>query len=183
MDRPTIVLGLGNPLMGDDGAGLAALEALRGGYEFGEDVQLEDGGALGLALLPLVEDAGSLLVLDAVRFGGRPGTTVVREGAAVPRCFSMKLSPHQTGFRETLALAGLRGKLPQRFALVGVEVAGAEYAEPLSLDVRCALPTMVAAAVALLESWGSAVRPIESPINPRGWGQVGSSQVFFNATR
>ena len=159
MNRPTIVLGLGNPLMGDDGTGLAALDALRCGYDFDASVELEDGGALGLSLLPLVEDSGALLVLDAVRFGGRPGTTVVREGDEIPRCFSLKLSPHQTGFRETLALAGLRGNLPPRFALVGVEVAGAEYAEPLSLEVRNALPSMVAAAVARLESWGCAIRP------------------------
>ena len=160
MERPTIVLGLGNPLMGDDGAGLAALEALRRDYDFGAGVELEDGGALGLALLPLVEDAGSLLVLDAVRFGGRPGTTVVREGPEISRYLSLKLSPHQTGFRETLALAELRGNLPPRFAVVGVEVAGAEYAEPLSADIQSALPAMVAAAVAKLESWGCGVRPI-----------------------
>jgi len=163
MDRPTIVLGLGNPLMGDDGAGLAALEALRRGYDFGAGVELEDGGALGLALLPVVEDAGSLLVLDAVRFGGRPGTTVVREGDEIPRCLSLKLSPHQAGFRETLALAGLRGNLPPRLALVGVEVAGAEYAEPLSREVQSALPAMVAAAVARLEFWGCSVRPVAVP--------------------
>ena len=163
MNQPTIVLGLGNPLMGDDGAGIAALEALRRGYDFGPGVELEDGGALGLSLLPIVEDAGALLVLDAVRFGGRPGTIVIREGEEIPRCFAMKLSPHQTGFRETLALAGLRGNLPKRFALVGVEVAGAKYAEPLSLEVRRALPDMVAAAVAKLESWGCSLVPSRLP--------------------
>jgi hydrogenase maturation protease len=112
--------------------------------------------------LPLVEDAGSLLVLDAVRLGGRPGTTVVREGDEIPRCLSLKLSPHQAGFRETLALAGLRGNLPPRLALVGVEVAGAQYAEPLSPEVQSALPTMVAAAVGKLESWGCALYPIKA---------------------
>ncbi len=162
MDRPTIVLGLGNPLMGDDGAGLEALEALRRGYDFGLGVTLEDGGTLGLALLPVVEDAGSLLVLDAVRLGGQPGTTVVREGDEIPRCLSLKLSPHQAGFRETLALAELRGNLPPRLALVGVEVTDAQYAQPLSLNVENALPAMVAAAIARLESWGCSVRPIAS---------------------
>ena len=125
MNRLTLVLGLGNPLMGDDGIGVAALETLRRGYHFGPGVQLEDGGTLGLALLPLVEDAGSLLVLDAVRLGGRPGTTVVLEGKEIPRGLSLKLSPHEAGFVEVLALAGLRGCLPGRLTLVGMEVAGA----------------------------------------------------------
>jgi hydrogenase maturation protease len=159
MDRPVIILGLGNPLMGDDGAGLAALEALRAHCDFGAGVVLEDGGTLGLELLPLVEDAGSLLVLDAVRLGGAAGTTVVRTGDQIPRCFSHKLSPHQIGFRETLALAGLRGNLPRRFTLVGVEVTVALYAEPLSPTVLRALPAMVAAAIAQLASWGCAARP------------------------
>ena len=154
MGRPAVVLGLGNPLMGDDRAGLAALEALRSAFAFEPDVRLEDGGALGLALLPTVEDAGALLVLDAVHLGGPIGTVVEREGDEIPRCLSIKLSPHQVGFRETLALAGLRGKLPARMALVGVEVAGAEYAEPLSAPVAHAVPRMVAAAVARLSAWG-----------------------------
>jgi len=153
MNRPTIVLGLGNPLMGDDGAGLAAVEALRRGYEFGAEVRLEDGGALGLALLPLVEDAHSLLVLDAVHLGGRPGAIVVREGDQIPRCLALKLSPHQSGFMETLALAGLRERLPPRLALVGVEIDGAKYGAPLSEEVEGALPAMVEAAVARLELW------------------------------
>jgi len=170
MNRPVIILGLGNPLMGDDGAGLAALEALRDRYHFDSAVDLEDGGTLGLELLPLVEDAGSLLLLDAVRFGGDPGTIVKREGDQIPRCFAQKLSPHQIGFRETLALAGLRGKLPVRFALIGVEVAEALYAEPLSLPVWSALPAMIVAAAAQLQSWGCAVRPNPSPRSEHLWG-------------
>ncbi|MGA3268621.1 MAG: HyaD/HybD family hydrogenase maturation endopeptidase [Verrucomicrobiota bacterium] len=161
MSRPTIVLGLGNPLMGDDGAGLAALEALRCGYHFGPDVQFEDGGTLGLALLPLVEDASSLLVLDAVRLGGRPGTMVVLEDEEIPRCFSLKLSPHQAGFGETLAVAGLRGKLPLQLALVGVEVVSANYAEPLSPEVQKVLPAMITAAITMLQSWGCALRRVD----------------------
>jgi len=170
MSRPTIVLGLGNPLMGDDGAGLAALAALRRAYHFSAGVQLEDGGALGLTLLPLVEEAGSLLVLDAVSFGGLPGTTVLREGEDIPRCLSLKLSPHQSGFVETLALAALRGNLPPRLALVGVEIAAATYAEPLSLEVRAALPVMVTTAVAKLESWGCPCCPA-APLDDAGMAQ------------
>lgn len=78
MPRPTIVLGLGNPLMGDDGVGLAALEELRERHAFGDGVRLEDGGVLGLSLLPVVEEATALRVLDAVRFGGPPGRVVRR---------------------------------------------------------------------------------------------------------
>jgi hydrogenase maturation protease len=154
VSKPVIVLGLGNPLMGDDGIGLVALEELRRQYRLGPDVQIEDGGTLGLALLPTVEDAGALLVLDAVRMGGICGEVVELEGLAIPHFLSLKISPHQTGFRETLALASLRGALPEQLAVVGVEVACAEYAAPISPAVAQALPAMVAAAVARIRSWG-----------------------------
>ena len=64
MNKGVLVLGLGNPLMGDDGAGLAALECIRRDFEFGRNLELEDGGTLGLSLLPIVEDCAALLVLD-----------------------------------------------------------------------------------------------------------------------
>ena len=154
MNRSTVVLGLGNPLMGDDGVGLVALETLRRNYDFAPDVQLEDGGTLGLALLPLVEEADSLLVLDAVRLGGHPGTTVVLQGEQIPRGLSLKVSPHQAGFLEVLALAGLRGRLPARLTLIGMEIVRADYACSLSPEIRGALPAMIATAVATLQSWG-----------------------------
>src|SRR5271157_725089 len=100
VNRRVLVLGLGNPLMGDDGAGLAALECLRCDFEFGENVQLEDGGTLGLSLLPMVEDCASLLVLDAVRIGRVPGTVVQLDQPDIPMYLALKTSPHQTGFRE-----------------------------------------------------------------------------------
>jgi hydrogenase maturation protease len=177
MNRPTLVLGLGNPLMGDDGIGLAALEILRRGYHFGPGVQLEDGGTLGLALLPLVEDAGSVLVLDAVRLGGRPGTTVVLEGEEIPRGLLLKLSPHQAGFLEVLALAELRGHLPTRLTLVGMEVRKANYAETVSPEVHEALPAMIAASVATLQSWGCAVSLAEAS------SDASSNHFFLAVTR
>ena len=57
--RATVVIGLGNPLMGDDGVGLAALERLRDDWDMPADVELVDGGTWGMNLLPVIEDAGA----------------------------------------------------------------------------------------------------------------------------
>jgi hydrogenase maturation protease len=70
----TLVLGLGNILMGDEGVGVRVIERLSERYEFGEGVLVMDGGTLGLDLLPYLEDASRLLVIDAVQARKRPGT-------------------------------------------------------------------------------------------------------------
>ncbi len=70
---PPLVLGLGNPLMGDDGLGLAVLERLREEWEMPVTVELVDGGTWGMNLLPLIEDPRRLLLIDAIRLGRRAG--------------------------------------------------------------------------------------------------------------
>jgi hydrogenase maturation protease len=150
---PTVVLGLGNPLMGDDGIGLVVLAQLAA-QTFAPRVELVDGGTWGLALLPDFERAGSLLLLDAVHGGGTPGAVYVLDAAAIPRLLTGKLSPHQVDVRELLALAELRGGLPPRLQVVGVEPAAVEFGAGLSSTVLDALPALVDAACTVLARWG-----------------------------
>ena len=65
----TVIIGLGNPLMGDDGAGLVALEVLRDGWVL-DGVTLVDGGTWGMSLLPDIEDADRIIFVDAIVAGG-----------------------------------------------------------------------------------------------------------------
>src|SRR5436190_185443 len=101
----TVVIGLGNPLMGDDGTGLAALERLQERWTIPGDVLLVDGGTWGMNLLPIIETAGRVLLLDAITFGGRPGDVVILDKAQLPKVFALKFSPHQLDMREVLAAA------------------------------------------------------------------------------
>jgi hydrogenase maturation protease len=139
----TVVIGLGNPLMGDDGAGVAALERLRLEWELPAEVELVDGGTWGMNLLPLVESAERLILLDAIRTGAAPGTLTVLTRAELPRFFSLKLSPHQIDLREVLALAELRGALPEDLVALGVEPARVEMEPSLSPPVRAAMGKLV----------------------------------------
>ena len=72
----TVVLGLGNPLMGDDGLGLAVLGRLRDEWDLPGTVELVDGGTWGMNLLPLIEDAPELVLIDAIRAGAPAGTVL-----------------------------------------------------------------------------------------------------------
>ena len=82
---PTVVIGLGNPLMTDDGVGLAALERLACHWQFSPPVELVDGGTWGLNLLPVIESAGRVLLLDAIDVGAAPGAHVTLPRAELPR--------------------------------------------------------------------------------------------------
>lgn len=151
--KPTVVLGLGNAIMGDDGVGLVLLEQLSA-LHFDPEVRFVYGGVWGLALLPEFESAGSLLLLDAVHTHAEAGAIVVLEGEAIPRALTLKVSPHQVDVRELLALATLRGALPERIVLVGVQVASVDLSTELSPAVQAALPALLARALDVLAAWG-----------------------------
>lgn len=142
--RRVVVIGLGNPLMGDDGLGLAALERLRGEYTLPPDVELVDGGTWGMNLLPLIEEADELILIDAIDVGAAPGTPVRLERDRLPRYLATKISPHQVDLRDVLGLAELRGTLPQNTVALGLQPESIELRTSLSPTVRAGLHDLVA---------------------------------------
>jgi hydrogenase maturation protease len=150
----TVVIGLGNPLMGDDGLGLAALERLRAGWRFHPPPSLVDGGTWGMNLLHEIEEAKRVLLVDAINADRPPGTLVVLGREDLPRFFAMKLSPHQIDMKEVLAVAELRGRLPDQTVAMGVQPQHIEMSTQLSDAAREGLPPLVAAIVGQLEAWG-----------------------------
>jgi len=148
-----VVLGLGNPLMGDDGLGLAALERLREQWEI-PGVELVDGGTWGMNLLPLVEESTNLILLDAIRSGDAPGTLVEWERDRLPRYLSLKLSPHQIDLREVLALAEWRDTMPEQIVAIGLAPRDVVMTTALSPEVEAGLDRMVESALRYLAWWG-----------------------------
>lgn len=149
-----LVIGVGNPLMSDDGVGQRLLEALAARCCSLDGVEFVDGGTLGLMLLPRVERCDALLALDAANLGGRPGELRVLEGEAfdefvrLPRC-----SVHELGLRDLLDAARLTGALPARRALVGVQPGRVDWGMELSPPVAAALPAALEAAAGILQRW------------------------------
>jgi hydrogenase maturation protease len=161
----TLVIGLGNPIMADDGLGIAALERLREGWILPESVRLVDGGTWGMNLLPLVEEAAELLFLDAIDSGKPVGELVVLEREEVPRFIGLKLSPHQIDLREVLALAELRGGLPAKLVAMGLQPARVEMFSGLSPGVESGMDRLLAAVMERLERWGHVAKPLEPVAN------------------
>jgi hydrogenase maturation protease len=135
----TRVIGLGSPIMGDDGFGLAVLARLGERWQLPEDVELVDGGTWGMSLLPTIEDSDHVLFLDAINTGSAPGTVAVIEREQLPKYFMLKLSPHQIDIREVLAACELRGTLP--------DVTEAYGAQPEIIDMSTELSPALAARV------------------------------------
>jgi hydrogenase maturation protease len=160
----TVVIGLGNPLMGDDGVGLAALERLRA--EWGLDgVELVDGATWGLSLLPVIEDAERLVLVDAIAANGAPGDIIELSRDRLPIYLTRKLSPHQVDMRDALAVAELRGRLPNDVVAIGVQPETVALGTELSAPVGQQLGALVGAVVAQLEHWGHACQRLPEPAN------------------
>lgn len=154
MREPTLIIGLGNLLMGDDSLGLVALERLRSDWELPEEVELMDGGTWGMNLLPFIECCDRVILLDAIQNNTQPGTVIELAGDRVPRMLSHKLSPHQIDMREVLAVASLRGTLPRTLVALGIEPLDVEMRTELSDVVAAAIPRLVTRAIQQLKSFG-----------------------------
>jgi hydrogenase maturation protease len=148
-----VVLGLGNTLNRDEGVGVQALSFLTARLGPHPDIEILDGGTLGLNLLPLVESCSHLLVLDAINAGKQPGAVVELRRDEIPLYAGVKLSEHQITFQEVLGLAHMRGKLPLRLHMIGVQPADMTLGLDLSSVVQDALPLLVERALAVLHEW------------------------------
>jgi hydrogenase maturation protease len=140
--------------MGDDGFGIAAVERLRVGWILPDTVQLVDAGTWGMNLLPLVEQARQLLLLDAIDRSGPAGQLVVLERDEIPRFLGLKLSPHQVDLREVLALAELRGTLPEQVIAMGLQPKRVEMVPGLSPEIESRMDQFLARVLERLAQWG-----------------------------
>ncbi len=118
----TLILGIGNILWADEGFGVRAADYLHSSWDYDDSVTIMDGGTQGIYLLQHVEDADLLVIFDAIDYGLEPGTLKLVEGADVPSYMgAKKVSLHQTGFQEVLAMAEMLGRSPRELLLVGVQ--------------------------------------------------------------
>jgi len=134
------VVGLGNVLMGDDGAGVAALDSLQGKVD--EDVVLAEVGTAALKAQALLEEVDHVVAIDAVQAGGPPGSVYCfsLDDAEMNACHSL----HEMGIAGVLKLMPEESRPQVR--VVGVEPESIEMRMELSPTVQAALP-MVAETV------------------------------------
>jgi hydrogenase maturation protease len=148
-----VVLGLGNLLNKDEGLGIHALNRLEAESRLPAEFELVDGGTLGMNLLPLVEECSHLLILDATDAGRVPGEIIELEGKSIPLLSWAKLSEHQVGFQEVLALANFRERFPPHLYLIGIQPDDLNQGIELSQVVENALPQLIIRAGEIIAGW------------------------------
>ena len=160
--RTTLVLGAGSPLMGDDGLGVEVVAELAQRWQETDALHFLDGGVWGMRLLPYIEEADRLLVIDAIRAGVEPGQIVRLERNELPRHMATKLSVHQIDLGEVFAVAELRGRFPSEAVAIGIEPEIVQSYVPLSESVRRSVPELVEAVEEQLRAWGHVLESREA---------------------
>lgn len=154
-----LVLGLGNVLLSDDGVGPAIISRLRDAHVVPAGVQLLDGGTLGLSLLPYLEDAKAVILVDAIAADEAPGTLVRLEGSEVGPAVATRLSPHQVGVADLLEGARWHDREPARIVLLGVVPESIELGVGLSRPVLRSMPELAELVRAEIAACGFALTP------------------------
>ena len=154
-DRKRIlVLGIGNTLLSDEGVGVHAIRRLGQESEACSDFALMDGGTLGLSILPAVEEADCLIVVDAARLGLPPGAVRRFSGLRMDRLVRAGIRTcHEVGLKDLLDLARLDGRLPRCRALIAVEPLSLDWGTCLSPTVSLALEGACALVRATAARW------------------------------
>lgn len=147
-----LVLGMGNLLKSDDGAGIVALQRLRQDARTPSGVRLVDGGTLGLELLQYAWNCSHLLVLDAVDFDDAPGELVALEAAGLT-WLKGGATAHDLGFADLLAAMRLVGSEPPALKLIGVQPGSTNLGTELSPPVEKALPRLIDLALVQMQEW------------------------------
>ncbi|GAB4064006.1 HyaD/HybD family hydrogenase maturation endopeptidase [Ancylobacter sonchi] len=164
-DERILVLGIGNILWADEGFGVRVVEELHARYDLPEHVTALDGGTQGLYLLPYLEDADTVIIVDAIDYGLPPATLKQLRDDEVPAVLgTRKVSLHQTGFQEVLALLQFRGCAPERLRLVGVQPERLDdYGGGLTPAIAAQVEPALALVVGLLvDEFGITVSPRRS---------------------
>ena len=149
----TLVLGAGNLLLSDDGLGIHTIQRLQS-FQLPEEVQVLDGGTLGLGLLHYLEGVSRLLIVDALDIGQPPGTVTRLSGEEVPAYFAQKMSPHEIGLPDMLFAAKLRDLYPAEVVIWGAQPATVEVGLELSTTVASQVDVLVSEVLAELRRWG-----------------------------
>ncbi len=161
-----LMLGIGNLLWADEGFGVRAVEELHRHYEFPENVLVLDGGTQGIYLVQHVRDADILIVFDAVDYQLPPGTMKIVEGEKVPKFLGVKkISLHQTGFQEVLAMAQMMGDEPDELLLIGVQpVELDDFGGSLRQEVKAQIEPAINTALAFLAKRGIKLTKRQTPL-------------------
>jgi hydrogenase maturation protease len=150
-----LILGIGNILLSDEGAGVKAVWRLQRDYVMPPGVEILDGGTSGMELLGTIESRRRLFILDAISSdNAEPGSVVRIDLSQDPGFFQNKISPHQLGLSEVLAVTQLTGTQPEHIVLYGIRPSSLDTGTELSPEAQSGISQALDMLVRDLEELG-----------------------------
>lgn len=152
--RTTLILGIGNNLLTDEGVGVHVVRYLEEHHADVAGVTYLDGGTLSFTLAGPIAEHDNLIVVDAARFGEPAGTIRCLEGDAMDRYLSgNRHSVHEVGLMDLFDISRLSGTFPRHRALIGIEPASIDWGEAPSASVAPTIVPVAAMALELAHRW------------------------------
>ncbi len=174
-----LILGLGNVLMEDEGVGVRAVELLQSRYHLPESVEVIDGGTSGTEMLEPMRGREHLIIADAVQTGDPPGTLVRLSDDQVPAFFQTKISNHQVGLSDLLAVLQVSDEAPRHITIIGMVPRSLRNVLGLCNETLEGLEQMVQMLLAELRSIGVEARERSVPL--RGfWAEKTTEAVSLS---
>jgi hydrogenase maturation protease len=151
----TLVLGIGNTLLTDEGVGIHVLQALEPRLAHLPDVTLLDGGTLSFTLAGPIEETDALIVVDAANIRTRPGEWALLEGEEMDAFLmsNRKSTVHEVGLTDLRAIAILAGHWPEKRAMLAIQPDVIDWGEAPTPAVAAAISPVCAAIQNLIAEW------------------------------
>jgi len=151
----TLVLGIGNTLLTDEGIGIHVLQALAPKLANWPDVTLLDGGTLSFTLAGPIEEADALIVVDAANIKTRPGEWTLLKGEEMDAFLmsNRKATVHEVGLADLRAIAMLAGHWPEKRAMLAIQPDVIDWGEFPTPAVAAAIPPACTAIRELIQEW------------------------------
>jgi hydrogenase maturation protease len=140
--KQILILGVGNLLLSDEGVGVHVAQRMMA-MAMPPEVQVVEGGTDGFGLVNVITQAERMILVDAVRGGGQPGSIYrfeIEDCPPYPDIF--KASVHQISILEVINLSSLIGSTP-RTTIIGIEPASVEMGMELSPAVQAKIPRVI----------------------------------------
>jgi hydrogenase maturation protease len=138
----TLILGIGNVLLKDEGVGVHALNGLKQ-VSLPSEIEILDGGTSGADLVDCIAGRKKLIVIDATAADGEPGTVYRFTIDDLIRKTASMGSLHEFGFVETYLMAKQLGCAPREIVIFGVQPAEIEFGLELSDTVQRQIPRLL----------------------------------------
>jgi len=152
--KKILVMGIGNTLLQDDGVGVHVTELFKSTGEHGPNLDVLDGGTIGLSLLPEIEEADAVIIVDASEIGERPGAMQIFRNQEIDQQLSGKRrSVHEVALYDLFSAAAIRGRSPRERVLIAIQPASTEWGLDPTPEVKATIPLACEAITSLTRRW------------------------------